>query len=429
MKTLEAQKTKISAQIRTFRPVMASAKGEDGLPTRIELLKIGLWMTPGHGDFIVTPEDLAQYKENFDNGVAQVTGSGDPDGIMIDYEHQPGIAAGWIKGLVVENDTLIGEVTWTAKGKEDLLGENFKYISPEFYPACRGGWEDPEHYGMYIPNVLAAAGLVNRPLFKGLKPIMASATSGNSGVGDKNVIYISASEKENSSMQLDQIRAKENDALTEQERQFLVENKGSLTVDEATKFGFEVKGPEAPAPAAPATEAPVTAPVEEPAAPVAAPALGQPVAASAVKGDEGNVVLAAAEVKAMRDKVVDLETKVAAAAKEEIKQRVAAHAARGAIKTDDIDKWTEKVAADAGLEDLLKGLNDNAVVAAGTIGSNANAGDVTGSAVSKLSANAQALIKASADAGNSLSFGDAMSQARKADPALAKEADEEIKGN
>ena len=233
-------KTKTERMARTFHPILASSTGST-IPTKVELLKVGMWDTPNHGMFMITEEDLSEYKANFDAGVAQAGDSG----IMIDYDHMKGIAAGWIKGLTIGVDaagipTLFADpVEWTEQGKKDLLGKNYKCISPEFYPASRGGWNDPESYDTYIPNVLAAAGLVNRPLFKGLDPIMASEDSGRNRE-DRNIIYISASEKEKKMPTLEDVRVKSQDSLTEEEKSFLVEHKEELTAEEQSKFGFEV---------------------------------------------------------------------------------------------------------------------------------------------------------------------------------------------
>lgn len=431
-----AIKTKTERQARTFRPILASSDG-DKLPTRIELLKIGMWDTPNHGMFMVTEEDLNEYKSNFDAGVAQ---SGDA-GIMIDYDHNKGIAAGWIKGLEIAPDskgvmTLFADpVEWTGVGKKDLLEKNYKCISPEFYPASRGGWEDPEEYGHYIPNVLAAAGLVNRPLFKGLQPIMASEDSGKSRE-ERNIIYVSASEKEKS-MTLAEVRAKDVSSLTEEEQSFLVEHKAELTADEQKKFGFETSEAETEeqkkereaqeAAAKKAEEEKVAA--EAKAAEEArnsAPDLtnAQPVMASAIKGDEGKVVVEASALKELHDKAL-------ASDKKEAEALVQSHIARGAIKADQLNGMTTMLMSARGeqrtqLEDMMKNLPDNKVLA-GELGS-ADKGGEAKTAREQILDKANAAIKASADAGETLDMRGAISKVRKENPELAKEYDAELEG-
>lgn len=419
-------KTKTERMARTFRPVMASSATE--LPTRIELLKVGMWDTPNHGMFMVSSDDLAQYKENFDNGVAQAGDSG----IMIDYDHESrfgkSVAAGWIKGLDIATDengieTLFADpVEWTEQGKTDLLGKNYKCISPEFYPASRGGWEDPEQYGHYIENVLAAAGLVNRPLFKGLKPIMASA---DSKLDREEKIFISASEKETQSMTLEEVRAKELSALTEEEKTFLVEHKEELTAEEQTKFGMEVTANQETEEQKKEREAAEAKAAEEKAAAEAAanaqtPDLSkaQPVAASAVTGNEGNVVVAASEVK----RLYEVEQKsIFASAEAFVKE----HIARGAIRADQLKPVTEMLVAASGthrtqLEETFKNLPDNAV-AAGEQGSDAG---VTGSAQEELHRKTTEAVTASA---GKLDYRDAMKQVLESNADLNKRVSEERK--
>lgn len=444
MNTLQAEKTKIDRQVRTFRPILA-ASGGDKLPTKIELLKVGMWDTPNHGMFMVTPEDLNQYKENFDNGVAQAGESG----IVIDFDHDSrfgkSVAAGWITGLEVGTDdngipTLFATVEWTGLGKKELLEKNYKCISPEFYPESRGGWEDPEEYGHYIPNVLAAAGLVNRPLFKGLKPIMASATSGERSLEDKNnVIYISASEKGKTMPTLEEVRVKDANSLTEEDKAFLVEHKAELTADEQKKFGFEVAANQeteeqkaerlaAEAKAEEerkAEEARAAAALE--AAKETAPDLtnAQPVMASAIKGDEGKVVMAASDVKALYDFKRDAEVK-------ETEDFVKEHVARGAIVASETQKTVDMLIGAKGetrdsLKDMITKLPSNAAVAAGEKGSSEKAGDAK-TATEQIKAQANAIVASAKEQGETLDIGTAMSRVMKDNPELAKQYQNELVG-
>jgi hypothetical protein len=444
MNTLQAEKTKIDRQVRTFRPILA-ASGGDKLPTKIELLKVGMWDTPNHGMFMVTPEDLNQYKENFDNGVAQAGESG----IVIDFDHDSrfgkSVAAGWITGLEVGTDdtgipTLFATVEWTGLGKKELLEKNYKCISPEFYPESRGGWEDPEEFGHYIPNVLAAAGLVNRPLFKGLKPIMASATSGERSLEDKNnVIYISASEKGNTMPTLDEVRIKDATSLTEEEKTFLVEHKTELTAEEQGKFGFEVtaevqeteeqKAERLAAEAKAKEEADAKAKAEAEAAEAArntAPDLSnaQPVMASAVKGDEGKVVMAASDVKALYDFKRDAEVK---ATEDFVKE----HVARGAIVASETKKTVDMLIGATGstrdsLKEMITKLPSNSVVAS-EAGSSEKAGDAK-TATEQIKAQANAIVASAKDKGETVDIGTAMSKVMKDNPELAKQYQNELVG-
>jgi hypothetical protein len=444
MQTLQAEKTKIDRQVRTFRPILASStSGDSSLPTKIELLKVGMWDTATHGMFMVTPEDLTEYKENYDNGVAQAGESG----IVIDFDHDSrfgkSVAAGWIKGLEIGNDangvlTLFGVVEWTGLGKKELLEKNYKCISPEFYPESRGGWEDPEEFGHFIPNVLAAAGLVNRPLFKGLNPILASATSGEGSGEDKNVIYISASEKEKSMPTLEEVRIKDATSLTEEEKSFLVEHKTELSAEEQTKFGFEVTAAvqeteeqkaeklaaEAKAAEEKKQQEEATARALE-AARSTAPDLtnAQPILASAIKGDEGKVIMAAAEVK----ELVDYRR---TAEKKEAEDFVKTHVGRGAIVASETDK-TVQMLMTAGsnrksLEDMISKLPDNSVMASEN-GSSVKSGAAV-TATQQIKDKASAIVASAKAEGKNVDIGTAMSQVMKENPELGKQYQNELVG-
>lgn len=446
MQSLTEPKTKIERQVRTFRPILAASSG-DSIPTRIELLKVGMWDTVNHGMFMVTAEDLTQYKENFDSGVAQAGDSG----IVIDFDHDSrfgkSVAAGWITGLEVGADdngvpTLFAIVDWSGQGKKELLEKNYKCISPEFYPESRGGWEDPEEFGHFIPNVLAAAGLVNRPLFKGLKPIVASATAGESSVEDKNnVIYISASEKEKTMPTLEEVRAKDQAALSEEEKSFLVEHKEELTAEEQKKFGFEVtaaqpqeteeqKKERLAAEAKAKEEADAKAKADAEAAEEArktAPDLtaAQPVMASAVQGNEGKVVMAASEVKELHDFRVNAQ-------KKELESFVDEHIARGAIVASEKGKTVEMLSGAAGstresLKEMITKLPSNAAVAAGEQGSSQKAGEAK-TATAQIKEKANAIVASAKAEGKDVPIGTAMSQVMKENPELATQYQNEVAG-
>lgn len=88
-------------------------------------------------------------------------------------------------------------------------------------------------------------------------------------------------------------------------------------------------------------------------APTATPEPAAPVAASAVTGNEGSVVMAAAEVKGMQDRITSLEASVKASEEKEVRQEVTEHVARGAIKADQVDQWVGLIMADKSKKDLL----------------------------------------------------------------------------
>lgn len=107
---------------------------------------------------------LEEIKQNFDSSVLGIDVA-----IDINHDHRSG-AAGWIKGLVVDESTtkpgskaLFAEVDWTDFGKEMI--PRYRYISSEF-----GKFTDPETQKR-TNNVLKAATLTNRPFVKGMSPV------------------------------------------------------------------------------------------------------------------------------------------------------------------------------------------------------------------------------------------------------------------
>lgn len=412
MNIAEAEQRKLDSVARRTFAITADATGN--LPTEIELLQVGVWRTPYHGDIMIAPDDLAEYVMNFKNGVAQVAGGA---GLPIDFAHNSHLqAAGWIKDIYLSSNgmSLMGAVEWTKDGIEALKGGLYKYFSPEFYPKGRGGWTDPEDYDTQIENVIVGGGLTNIPLFKGLTPVMASANGG--GQDKENIIqvFVKASTQERDSMTLEEIRAKELDQLTEEDKTFLTENKDALTVEDRTKFGFEVitkKEEEAIVP----EPIIVTAPIVE------APVVAEPVAASA-KMPEGVVAVKQEEFDSMKASIATYE-------KEKVENSVKAHAAKGKIRADQIDVATELILASstanrAKLESFLDNLPENTAITASEVG---NGTDQEVSAAAEVEEKAREAIKASREAGVELSLGDAYSKVMSADTDLRARFNEESK--
>lgn len=220
----------------TFKKAIQITANEDGsLPTEIELLQTGQWDTPWHGRISISPQDLEEYVRNFEN---DVRASSSTHGLPVDFEHRGSDgAAGWIMKLYVKANSLYGSFEWNKKGSEALLDKQYKFISPEF---CPEDYEDPEKAGNYFNNVLIAAGLTARPLFKGLKPVTAnedgnknkkSLTANN----NSNIIYLS---EEKSQMNLKDIFSKKASEFTEEEKEFIKANSDKLTDDQKKSFDF-----------------------------------------------------------------------------------------------------------------------------------------------------------------------------------------------
>jgi hypothetical protein len=327
------------------REIKADSSGT--VPDRFELLKVGDWDTPRHGHITLTRIDLLAMVAHFNEGLA-VSGAGKLK-LPINYEHiATGKAAGWFVPAV-EGDTLWAtQVEWTPAAQQALVDQEYKCISAEFYPGNRGGWIDPLNENHIVPNVIEGAALTNIPLYSILEPVMASAAGGQ----QTKVFLVNASEdKENRMPTLEDVLAKNNDNLTEEDRQVLVDNKEDLSVDQRQKFGFEVtqKSEENNNQG---EEEQVTSNVDPETAAVAASIkAGTHVLLEKSKFDELNnqVNASAKQVEALRRKDVEATVK--------------AHAKRGAIKADRIDHWTGLIMADDKMLDTLAELPSNDILA------------------------------------------------------------------
>lgn len=373
--------------------IKADAKGN--APKEIMLLRSGAWSTPWHGDFEISPSDIAQTIQNFDAGVALVEAD---KKAPINYGHDMGgKAAAWMTRLFASGDgtELWAEVEWTPEGQKAIKDGEYRYISSEFNPRGRP-WEDPEQEYSFVDNVLTGAALTNIPLFKKLKPIMASAVKGTS---DKS--------KQGEAMNLKDILAKKADELTAEEKTFLEEHKSELTADQLETFGLaEAETPEekpAEAPAA-ATPAPVAA-----SAAISASDLAK-LKADAAAGREAQRKLAEKEASDF----VDVAIKA------------------GQVKSDQREAAIEMLLASEGdqrnaIEAFITGLPQNALIASGEIGSGADSGDA-GSAEAEVHEKTVEAVRAAADNGKDLGYAAARKQVLKADSGLAERVKQEKEG-
>lgn len=230
---------KATSKIASFRPLLTVKADDSGaMPPKMEVLQTGMWDAPYHGQFMISPDDLQEYVQHFNDDVRPSSSS---QGLPIDLDHDAGEAAGWMTGLSVAPNELGGwslwaDVDWTPMGQEKLANGQYKFFSPEF---CPEGYIDPEGDDEACDNVLIGGGLTNRPLFKDLQPIMASDASGkSSGLKQEfNKIFINA--KEGGMPTLDEVRVKDVDTLTDEDRQVLADNKADLSADELAKFSLE----------------------------------------------------------------------------------------------------------------------------------------------------------------------------------------------
>lgn len=91
--------------------------------------------------------------------------------LMVDYEHfshdleKATNAAAWITALQLRDDGLYAKARWTGKGRSDVEGGDYRYISPELDQLEVVG------EGRMRPRRLTGAGLTNRPALTSLKPL------------------------------------------------------------------------------------------------------------------------------------------------------------------------------------------------------------------------------------------------------------------
>lgn len=133
------------------------------VPKHVQVLRIGKFYDARYGRFTITPEFLLSLKKNFDDRVIGVD-------VAIDYAHaSESVAAGWIRSLeLTENNTqLWAHVEWTPNGNKVLSSKEFRYLSADI----ANDYEHNETRKKFGPT-LKGAGLTNRPVIKGMAPVM-----------------------------------------------------------------------------------------------------------------------------------------------------------------------------------------------------------------------------------------------------------------
>ncbi len=407
--------------------VKLKADSRGDAPSQIEVLRAGTWDTPWHGDFEITMVDLHEFAANFAKGIGLVA---DDPKAPINYAHESWEkAAGWITGLSVDDarQALTASVEWTPAGAQAIKDGEWSYISPEFNP--RGlPWEDPEGgvdgIPVFINNVLTGAAVTNIPLFKKLKPIMASRVpqrktkhaDATPGDGDKQ-------HNQGEPMELEAIRAKEVADLTSEESTFLSEHKADLTDDERTKFGLvdEPSEPVTPVtPTEPVAPAEPTTPTEPATEPTAEPVV--PVQASAPTG-----------VQITADRLAKLEADAEAGRKAMAQLEhdrvhiVAASVTAGQIKSDDKAGWVDVLLASSKdqqvkIQSLLASLPVNEHLGEELGGEGAA---VSTDATQELHRKVVASIKEADAKGKVLAYSQARKDILTAEPELAQRVKEE----
>ena len=144
----------------------------DDLPEDIQYLPPGthnITATKNGKPAELTVDVGAETAEMLQNSFTNIT-AGDKEQVFIDFNHDDSEASGWITGFYwagadPEAGGVRAKVEWTKAGEEALQGRNFRKFSPTFTLNSKGEIEG---------TTLNAGGLVNRPAFKDITPIVAS---------------------------------------------------------------------------------------------------------------------------------------------------------------------------------------------------------------------------------------------------------------
>lgn len=327
------------ANNRFIRNIKIEADSSGAAPSTLQLLTVGSWNTPWHGDFDISLTDIDQFVTNHQ---ANIGLPADSEGkIQVNYGHRShDKAAGWMSNLRAEEIdgrySLVADVEWTDEARTAIQAGEWRYISPEFNPRALP-WEDPEEEWRMVANVITGAGLTNIPLFKKLKKVAASERPEPKGSSNKS------NEGESMSFKLEEVRVLEASAITADQRKFLEDNKAELSADELTKFNIA---------AGESTEG------DDP---------------TKVEGNAQNVTISASVLAALEAKAEQGVQAAQALAQKEASDFAKARIEAGQVKSDDKEALTKILLASSGeartdLEAFLSGLPVNADITAGEQG-------------------------------------------------------------
>lgn len=134
----------------------------------IQGMPIGNYTHPQHGAINITPDRVKRYADQVKSGIRG-------QDLNIDYDHQTGVAAGWVKDAEARKDGLYLLIEWTATAAKHIRDKAYRYFSPEIH----SHWEHPTEKKVYN-DVLFGGGLTNRPFLKGIQPLTLNEESGES---------------------------------------------------------------------------------------------------------------------------------------------------------------------------------------------------------------------------------------------------------
>ncbi len=146
------------------------------IDTDLQLMKVGTFRINKKETIEITRRHLTTLKQNFDDKVRKID-------LMIDFAHDSDKdAAAWITEVYLQNDDneLWVKVDWTPKGEKAVRNKSYRYISADFDPDYMDN-ETQEKFGF----TLLGAGLTNRPVIKGMEPLILSEINNNNNKEDQ----------------------------------------------------------------------------------------------------------------------------------------------------------------------------------------------------------------------------------------------------
>lgn len=130
-----------------------------------QVLKTGSFSDKRYRKFTIDRKYLSSLKENFTKNVRKID-------LAVDYKHDSdSVAAGWVEDVKLEENgkqaALFIKVKWTPAGEKKLAEKEFRYLSADI----SDDYEDNETGKKHGPTLLGA-GLTNRPVIKGMQPVV-----------------------------------------------------------------------------------------------------------------------------------------------------------------------------------------------------------------------------------------------------------------
>ncbi len=174
MNNLEIEKENLQHQFR-YMSVIGLNSANNQASSVIEVLRVGTLFDRG---LSITKQMLEEYVTNFEKNVY-----GTQTQVNLGHNRE-GEAAGWIKKLFLNGDSLMAEVEWTVLGQEKISNKLYKFISAELASKFR-------HFetGKLFNNVFIGAALTNTPALKGQEPIGLSEELNNLFLNNNKAMF------------------------------------------------------------------------------------------------------------------------------------------------------------------------------------------------------------------------------------------------